>query len=125
MGLIFISVAYHLLLPNFRQGGIDIRGPQKKLGKIAGNCGKLRKNRKKKLIYIFWDLEIIAVNPTPLCIVPEVKVKILQVQKGVIQKISTKKTFWVTNEVLVSLMMNMGVLVEGCRFLTLVGIRIN
>ncbi len=50
------------------------------LEKIAENCGKLRKNC-GKLIPIFWYLEKIAVNPAPLCTVPEVKDKFFKSPK--------------------------------------------
>ncbi len=47
---------------------------EKYCGKIAGKCGKL--------ISIFWDLEKIAVNPAPLCTVPEVKEKFTSPKRG-------------------------------------------
>jgi hypothetical protein len=53
---------------------------------------KLRKNSEKlqkmisiddQMISIFWDLEKIAVNPAPLCTVPEDKEKFTSPKRGV------------------------------------------
>ncbi len=74
---------WRMIFTSLHVGGkIDIGGPLKKLRKKRG-----------KLISIFWDLEKIAVNPAPLCTVPEVKDKKFKSKKGYIKKISTKLHF--------------------------------